>query len=218
MEPVAPDLYASDPSPLPFAPSQGVRGFLLRRDGDNVLVYSSPAVDADAVAALGGASRILLGHWHEAEFGGGEALASALDAPLTGERAAPFEALGDVEAIPIPGHTPGSTAYLWRRVLFTADSVYVDGGEWVAAVLGSSDRASYVESLARLRELDFELLVPWVAGLDDAFAVRTDRCDARRRIDAMIARPPASRRGSLTAAPVGVIMAGCGVRACSRWR
>lgn len=33
----------------------------------------------------------------------------------------------DLELIPIPGHTPGSTAYLWdagvHRFLFTGDSV-----------------------------------------------------------------------------------------------
>ena len=51
MEPVIPDLYASDPSPLPFAPTQGIRAFLLRRDAGNLLVYSSPAVDAGAAAA-----------------------------------------------------------------------------------------------------------------------------------------------------------------------
>jgi glyoxylase-like metal-dependent hydrolase (beta-lactamase superfamily II) len=190
MEPVIPDLYASDPRPLPFAPSQGMRAFLVRRDAGNLLIYSAPGVDADAVAALGGATRILLGHWHEGEFGGGEALAAALDAPLTGERAAPHEPLGDdVQVIPIPGHTPGATAYLWNGVLFPAgDTIYVDGGEWVAAVLDSSDRAAYVESLERLRELDFELLVPWAASLDGDYAVATDRADAQRRIDAILAR------------------------------
>lgn len=189
MHPVIPDLYASDPSPLPFAPSQGARGFLLRREGGNLLVYSAPTVDAGAVAALGGASRILLGHWHEAEFGGGAEVAAALGAPLTGERADPFEPLGDdVQVIPIPGHTPGATAFLWRGVLFSGDSIYVDDGTWVAAVLDSSDRPAYLESLERLRELEFELLVPWVAGLDDPVAVRTDGDDARRRIDAIIAR------------------------------
>jgi|SRR5215218_10408961 len=189
MEPVIPDLYASAPSPLPFAPSQGARAFLVRRDGGNLLVYSSSSVDTEAVARLGGAGRILLNHWHEAEFGGGAEVAAALDATLTGERAAPLESVGDdVDVIPIPGHTPGATAFLWRGALFTGDSVYVDGGEWVAAVLESSDRAAYVESLERLRELDFELLVPWVAGLDDPPAVRTDPADARRRLDAIISR------------------------------
>src|SRR5918998_1069795 len=109
MEPVIGDLYASDPSPLPFAPSQGARGFLLRRGGGNVLVYSAPTVDADAVAALGGVSRILLGHWHEAEFGGGADVAAALDAPLTGEPAHPLQPpRDDLRGIPIPRHTPGA--------------------------------------------------------------------------------------------------------------
>lgn len=189
MQPVTRDLYASDPSPLPFAPSQGMRAFLLRREGGNLLVYSAPTVDADAVAALGGATAILLNHWHEAAFGGGEEVAAALGAPLTGERAAAIEPPGDdVEIIPIPGHTPGATAFLWRGALFSGDSIYISDGEWIGAVLESSDRAAYVDSLERLRELDFELLVPWATSLDGPFAVATDRADARRRIDAILAR------------------------------
>lgn len=189
MESVIPDLYASEPSPLPFAPTQGIRAFLLRRDAGNVLVYSAPAIDAGAIAALGGATRILLNHWHEAEFGGGAEASAALGAPLTGERAAAIEPPGDdLQVIPIPGHTPGATAFLWRGALFTGDTIYIDGGEWVGAVLESSDRAAYLESLERLRELDFELLVPWAASLDGPYAVATDRADARRRIDAIIAR------------------------------
>jgi glyoxylase-like metal-dependent hydrolase (beta-lactamase superfamily II) len=196
MEPVIPDLYASDPSPLPFAPAQGIRAFLLRRDAGNLLVYSAPTVDADAVAALGGAAQILINHWHETEFGGGEDVAAALDAPLTGERAAAVEPPGDdVQVIPIPGHTPGATAFLWRGALFTGDSIYIDGGEWVGAVLESSDRAAYLESLERLRELEFELLVPWAASLDGPYAIATDRADAQRRIDAIIARVRAGGDG-----------------------
>jgi hypothetical protein len=58
-------------------------------------------------------------------------------------------------------------------------------------VLPSSDRAAYLESLALLRELDFDVLVPWVAkGADHTL---TDRADARRRIDAIIDRV---RRGA----------------------
>ncbi len=71
MESVIADRFASDPEPLPFAPSQSIRAFLLRREGGNLLVYSAPTVDAAAVEALGGASRILLNHWHEGEFGAG---------------------------------------------------------------------------------------------------------------------------------------------------
>ena len=73
----------------------------------------------------------------------------------------------DFEVIPTPGHTPGATAYLWdsgqHRFLFTGDTIYLSDGEWVDGLLGSSDRARYVESLRLIRELDFDVLVPWAA-------------------------------------------------------
>jgi glyoxylase-like metal-dependent hydrolase (beta-lactamase superfamily II) len=94
--------------------------------------------------------------------------------------------------IPTPGHTPGATAYLWdsgkQRMLFTGDTIFLDGGEWVAAVLESSDRGPYIESLELLRELDFDLLVPWAASAGDQPFAATDRAAASQRIDAIIAR------------------------------
>ena len=90
----------------------------------------------------------------------------------------------DFEVIPMPGHTPGSTAYLWdsgtHRILFTADTIFLSDGEWRTAVLESSDPVAYAESLAMLAELDFDLVVPWAN--DGAFYARTDRADARRRL------------------------------------
>ena len=210
METVIPDLYATEPEPLPFAPAQHIRAFLLRRDAGNLLVYSAPAAGADraGVEALGGVSRILLNHWHEARFGGAERVVEALGAPVVVHaddaaqtaRSVPvadtFDAAGrigdDLELIPIPGHTPGATAFLWtsdgRRVLFTGDSIYLDEGEWIGALLESSDREAYIRSLELIRELDFDLLVPWAASAGQPFAVSTDRADARRRIDAVLAR------------------------------
>ena len=98
----------------------------------------------------------------------------------------------DFEVIPTPGHTPGATAYLWdngsQRLLFTGDSVYLRDGEWVGAVLGSSDRAAYLDSLALIRELDFDVLVPWAATAGQPDHALTDRADTRRRIDAIIER------------------------------
>jgi glyoxylase-like metal-dependent hydrolase (beta-lactamase superfamily II) len=210
MEAIMTGLYASDSEPLPFAPSEQIRAFLLRRAHGNLLVYSAPAVAADAaaVAALGGVSRIYLNHWHEAAFGAGERVRTALGVPLvahaddaasareSAEVGETFDDRGrvgdDFEVIPIPGHTPGATAFLWhggeRRVLFSGDSIYLDDGEWVAAVLDSSDRDAYVESLELIRELDFDVLVPWVASAGGPFHAETDRADARRRIDAILAR------------------------------
>jgi glyoxylase-like metal-dependent hydrolase (beta-lactamase superfamily II) len=98
----------------------------------------------------------------------------------------------DLEAIPIPGHTPGATAYLWdsgeHRCLFTGDSLYLRDGEWVAAVLESSDRDAYIESLEGIKDLDFDVLVPWAATAGQPFHAVTDKADARRRIDAVLKR------------------------------
>jgi glyoxylase-like metal-dependent hydrolase (beta-lactamase superfamily II) len=191
---VMPGLRASPPEPLPFAPALRIRAFLLERDAGNLLVYST-------TTAAGDVWRQYLNHGHEAAF-----LSPAVNAPLfvhAADRAAveethPVRAAfsrrhmldDDFEIIPTPGHTPGATAYLWdngeHRFLFTGDTIYLRDDEWVAAVLDSSDRGAYLESLALLREVDFDVLVPWAAtGPSHAL---TDAADARRRIGALIDR------------------------------
>jgi glyoxylase-like metal-dependent hydrolase (beta-lactamase superfamily II) len=203
-----PGLHASTAQALPFARSLAARAFLLERDAGNVLIYSNGelASDAEAFQSLGGVSRQYLNHWHEALFGG--LAGSGLDAPLfvhrddageTRERLAVRgtfsrrHAFGDdLEVIPTPGHTPGATAYLWdsgqHRLLFTGDTLYLSDGEWVAAVLGSSDRARYVESLELLRRIDFDVLVPWAVSADDAPYMMLDDGEGAERIQAVIDR------------------------------
>ena len=191
---LAPGLRASPPEPLPFAPSLHIRSFVLERDAGDLLVYST-------TTATGNVWRQYLNHGHEAAFP-----ARAVKAPLlvhAADRAAaeatmPVRAAfsrrhmldDDFEVIPAPGHTPGATAYLWqsggRRFLFTGDTIFLRGGEWAAAVLDSSDRRAYLESLAMLRELDFDVLVPWAATAGGPFYAATDRADASRRIGAII--------------------------------
>ena len=56
------------------------------------------------------------------------------------------------------------------------------------AVLDSSDRAAYRESLQLIRELDFDVLVPWAATAGGRLHAVTDHKDAQRRIDALIDR------------------------------
>jgi hypothetical protein len=190
MQSVIPGLYASPPQPLSFAPSTHVRAFLLKRQQGNLLVYSADTVagEARAIEGLGGISRRYLNHWHEAAFGGGDRVAETFEAPLfchedesqsvskTSEVGGTFSArhtLGDdVEVIP----------------MFTGDSLYLREGEWVAAVLESSDRASYIESLELSKELDFDVLVPWAATAGQPFHALTDKADARRRIDTILER------------------------------
>jgi glyoxylase-like metal-dependent hydrolase (beta-lactamase superfamily II) len=200
-----PGLYASAPERLPFAPSQEIRTFLLRREPGNLLIYSTRGLGpaAAAIEEIGGISRHYLNHRHEAMFS-----SDWVDAPLfvhererrSVERSyAVHETFSsrhslydDFEVIPAPGHTSGATAYLWdsgeNRLLFTGDTIYINEGEWVAAVLESSDRALYIESLELIRELDFDLLVPWAATGGGPFYAHTDRDDARRRIDAILER------------------------------
>jgi Metallo-beta-lactamase superfamily len=205
MESAIEGLDASTPEPLPFAPSLDIRAFLLRRDPGNLLIYSVTGLESDAPAIddLGGISRQYLNHRHEAAFA-----SDWVTAPLfvhENEREKVEQAHhvrgsfsrrhlldDDFEVIPTPGHTSGATAYLWdsrrHRFLFTGDTIYLDEGEWVAAVLESSERGPYVESLELIRELDFDVLVPWAATGGQPYYEVTSQADARRRIDAILKR------------------------------
>lgn len=203
-----PKLHTSTSQPLPFDETIVARAFLLERDAGNVLIYSNGelARDADAFRALGGVERQYLSHWHESLFGGLEG--TGIEAPLFVHRADASQTAkrmrvrgafskrhlldDDLEVIPAPGHTPGATAYLWdsgeHRLLFTGDTLYLRDREWVAAVLDSSDRARYLESLELLRGLDFDVLVPWAASAGEEPYVLLDRAEAAERIGAVIER------------------------------
>ena len=196
-------LYATPASPLPFAPSLQVRSFLLRRDAGNVLIYGSPAVDDAAFADIGGIARAYLNHGHEAAFGadlpGVPLFVHAADRDAVARKRKVRAAFShrhvlddDLEVIPTPGHTPGATAYLWdsgaQRLLFTGDTIYLRDSEWVAAVLDSSDRDAYVETLELIRELDYDVLVPWAATAGGPYYALTSRGDARRRVGAILER------------------------------
>src|SRR5215203_199862 len=212
METVIPRLHATAPQPLSFAPQLGVRSFLLERDEGNLLVYSSTTVkqEADYVRAKGGIWRQYLNHGHEAWVAeaAGAWVASTFGAPLYAHENEKDEVsraydldgtfserhtLGDdFEVIPIPGHTSGATAFLWdtgeHRSLFTGDSIDLEDGAWVAALLASSDRNAYIKSLELIRGLDFDVVVPWAASLDGAYYAFTDKSDTRGRIDEMLER------------------------------
>jgi Metallo-beta-lactamase superfamily len=184
---------------LPFARDLAVRAFVLEREQGNLLVYSTPGL-----VLREGVARQYLGHGHEAGVG----TPATIDAPLFVHEAdrALVEPVrhvrgtfsrrhtldDDFEVIPIPGHTPGSTAYLWdtgeQRLLFTADTIVLRDGEWRTAVLDSSDPAAYARSLELIRGLDFDVLVPWAASRDQSPYALTTAAETRRRIDALLER------------------------------
>src|SRR3954468_5205281 len=205
MQMLMPRLYATEAQPLPFDTSLAVRRFLLERDHGNLLLYGAgtPLDDVNEMHERGGVVRRYLNHRHETAFGCGR-----INAPLVvhaeerdaGERTCDVAAAfskrhrpaADLEVIPTPGHTSGATSYLWdsgeHRILFTGDTVYLRDGEWVAALLASSDREAYATSLELMRELDFDVLVPWAATRGDpSYAVVSHR-EARRRLEAILTR------------------------------
>ena len=198
-------LRATPPARLPYQADVLVRSFVLERPAGNLVVYNSPGLSSAApqIRELGGAGRLLVNHAHEAMYGPPRLEAPvwvhardraevARSMPVAGTFSGPQLIDDDVRVVPTPGHTPGTTSYLWdsgeHRFLFTGDFVWVEHGEWKAVVLGSSRRADYLESLALVRELDFDVLVPWGVTERDDCCVLTDRGDIRARIDAITAR------------------------------
>ncbi len=199
------DLYASGAEALPFAPALHIRAFVLRRGRGNLLVYSVTGLSGSraAIEDLGGVSRHYLNHWHEAMFSPDWAPApvfvhdddrasAAKRMRVEGSFSKRHTLDDDFEVIPTPGHTPGATAYLWdgglHRFLFTGDTIFLSDGEWVAAVLESSDRRRYIDSLELIRALDFDVLVPWAASGGGPYYAHTDSADTRRRIDSILDR------------------------------
>ena len=198
-------LHATPAAPLPFARNLRARSFLLERAQGNLLVYNSPGLTtaATAIRTAGGATRLFINHGHEAMFG-----PPGVDVPVfvherdRDEVAGSLKIAGtfserhrlddDFEVIPTPGHTPGATSYLWNngthRFLFTGDMLWTQHVQWEVVVLGSSDRAAYLNSLALIRELDFDVLVPWAGVEGERFIDVVSPDQVRERLDAIIAR------------------------------
>lgn len=216
LERITAGLFATAGQELGFAPGMVVRSFLIRGDEGNLLLNASEGAlqSAEAIDRLGGVTGLWLGHWHEA-LTGAQRIADRLSTPVIVHQADREEAAkkvriaetfdgarevtGDLEAIPIPGHTPGSVAYLWHgpeaRCLFTADSLYVKDGKLRGGLLDSSDREAFLASLRHLRDVEFDLLVPWVAVKGDPAATPYSPQAFRGDLDAVIARIEAAGEG-----------------------
>ena len=209
LDTVVPGLHGSAPERLPFGSSLDIRAYLLEREAGNLLLYRSDTLRREeaAIRERGGIARQYLNHRHEAAAVC-DWVAETFDAPLfvhadeapavskTCHVRATFSRRhqldDDFEAIPVPGHTSGATAYLWQtgshRVLFTGDTIYFSRGRWVAAVLDSSDRERYLESLELIRGLDFDVIVPSIATAGDTPYAFVEPGEAERRIGEIIER------------------------------
>jgi glyoxylase-like metal-dependent hydrolase (beta-lactamase superfamily II)/ferredoxin len=160
--------------------SFGGSSYLVRRANGNVLVDSPRAAGPliRRLAELGGVRRMLLTHrddvadharfaeifrcervMHKDDLSGAT---RDVEVQLTGREAT---SLGDgFEAIPVPGHTRGSVAFLYQRTfLFTGDHLW-----WSPNVNGlhASPRVCWwdwehqVESMERLLDYEFEWVLP----------------------------------------------------------
>jgi hypothetical protein len=199
-------LVATPCARLPYQDDVLLRSYVLERPEGNVIIYNSPGVSssAQAIRELGGASRLLINHGHEAMYGAPDLdvtvfvherdraeVARAL--PVAGVFGGREMIDHDLEVIPTPGHTPGTTSYLWdsgsRRLLFTGDFIWIEHGEWKAVVLDEGLRGEYLESLALVRELDFDVLVPWGTTEDGpAYGAVSGKAEIQDHIDAIIDR------------------------------
>jgi hydroxyacylglutathione hydrolase len=173
---IYPDLWQTTPEhPLPGFPSSVCHAYLLVRKSGNVLFYSTgreaigkvdDRADHDRMEELGGVGHMLLCHWHEAsrsvrtikERFAASILSHARDAPPIEKESgvAPDLTfwdrqmlLGDIEAIPTPGHTVGSACYQYRSLhgknyLFTGDTI------WPAQGAGLQSRSKTMRSSPRI--------------------------------------------------------------------
>lgn len=172
------DLWQSR-SEHPFGTGVTTHAYLLIRSTGNVLFYSSGhSEEYKEIKQLGGAVRQYLSHRHEAgpallrikETLGSLLCCHTLEASTIGE-VCPVDItfdnrerhLGEIEIIPTPGHTEGSTCFLCksqqgRRYLFTGDTIFPEGDSW-GTYVSRNHRRTLAESLSLLRNLEPDVVL-----------------------------------------------------------
>lgn len=182
MRQVRPDLWETES----FSPFEGLKthAYLLTRPDGNVLFYNTGHVEEiEEMARLGGVSWQYLSH--KDELGDTlNAIAERFGSKLVGHRAeigawsavrAPDQVydrrevhLGNIEVLPTPGHSPGSTCFLvasptGKQYLFTGDTLFLDqNNRWRAGFIegfnDEKDKSDLAESLRLLRTLNPDLV------------------------------------------------------------
>ena len=183
----------------PF-PGLTTHAYLWRRPAGNVLFYC-PATDAefDAIDSLGGVTAQYLSHLDEAGPNLNriaDRFARRLHAPSVeleeiskhGHVDVPVEAVrgvdaNNVEVLPTPGHSPGSTSYVvtgvgGERYLFSGDTMFPAGDSTWATFLvpGRGDGAALRDSVKLLSTVEPDIVISSAFGGDAAY----EFVDARR--------------------------------------
>jgi glyoxylase-like metal-dependent hydrolase (beta-lactamase superfamily II)/ferredoxin len=199
-DPIAPGVcycgYASESS-------YGAASYLVLREAGNVLIDSPRQARPlmDRIEALGGVTTMFLSHrddvadhatyarrfsckrvMHTADL---ESATRDVEIRLDGRE--PVELAPDLIVIPVPGHTRGSVALLFRNeLLFTGDHLWgTDDGEGLEAGRGVCwySWAEQTRSMERLLAFDFEWVLPGHGPRFHASRART-----REELEKLVAR------------------------------
>ncbi|WP_158783011.1 MBL fold metallo-hydrolase [Pantoea sp. BAV 3049] len=212
------DLWVSTPEfpPNEFEPALMMHGFLLQHGRGNLLIsrIENPE-DHNAIGDLGGSIRHYLTHWHEAGPGA-RLLQQRFNSALYCHNRAlgPISTFaeaddtfnqaevhcGSFHVVPTPGHTPGSTSYLYaspygKTYLFVGDTVTLYHDRWVTVLVPESNEADLKQSLEFYRALRPDVILmgtttahlswqevtmrEWLALLDEA---ESSPLDLRQRL------------------------------------
>lgn len=180
MKQLYPDLWQTT-AEHPF-PGLTTHAYLYLRPGGNVLFYGSGLPeDHQRIRGLGGITRQYLSHRDEAgpplvrirEMFDSmlcchrleqAAVSKACPVDLTFESASTH--LGNIDVMPTPGHTDGSTSFLvtsplGRRYLFTGDTVFPSNGSWETFVMpdAGGSKTDLVNSLKLLGRLEPDVVI-----------------------------------------------------------
>jgi hydroxyacylglutathione hydrolase len=181
MKQIHPDLWMTEAEhPLPELPDLMMYAYLLVRPQGNVLFCRSEHhADHERIRDLGGITHQYLTHWHEAAPGlarikdmFGSKLVCHRLAETTVGKFCPVDItfdtrgvhLGEIEVIPTPGHTPGSTCFRFKSphgktCLFAGDTIFPSRGAWKAVVFEDGNKSDLKESLAMLRGVDSDVVL-----------------------------------------------------------
>jgi len=165
-------------------PFQGVitHAYLLTQDSGNALFYSTGIIEElVAIQHLGGVSRQYVSHRDEAgpplatikEMFGNQLCCHALEAKAIGKYSkidvvfeGPRVEPDNVQVIPTPGHTAGSTCFVFqsphgRRYLFTGDLIYPEDDGWGTLVqwYAGGRKKALRESLTKLRDVGPDVVI-----------------------------------------------------------
>jgi glyoxylase-like metal-dependent hydrolase (beta-lactamase superfamily II)/ferredoxin len=160
--------------------SFGASSYLIVRDGGNVLVDSPRAARPlmDRIAAMGGVRTMFLSHRDDVAdhakyahrfdcerlLGSADAGRGMRDVERLIEGEEPTWLAPDLQVIPVPGHTRGSLALLYRgEFLFTGDHLWAsEDGELLQASRSVCwySWESQITSMERLLEFEFQWVLP----------------------------------------------------------